>query len=180
LVVDFHALSSSPFGEAYLTQLPKLADAEGFVAVFPRGMSSAPPLGPGYSWNAAACCPYADSAHVDDIGMARELPALLTAYLETAHNVTLDPSRVYAMGMSNGGFMTNRVACEAADIYAAFAPVSGLYAPGPSHLWASKPFNCTPPRHVPLLHVRVVLCVCCKGVKGVKGVVCFAKKGSKR
>eukprot|EP00947_MAST-08B_sp_MAST-8B-sp1_P004441 g4441.t1 len=152
LVVDFHALSSDPFDEAYLTQLPALADKEGFVAAFPQGVELAIPVGPGYSWNAGACCPWADSREVNDIGMVRELPGVIANEAMTRQNVTIDRSRIYAMGMSNGGFMTNRVACEASDIFAAFAPVSGLYAPGPSHTWPSKPYACAPNRTVPILH----------------------------
>ena len=41
-------------------------------------------------------------------------------------HVCIDPRRVYATGMSNGGRMTYRLGCEAADIFAAIAPVAGI------------------------------------------------------
>ena len=36
----------------------------------------------------------------------------------------IDHSRVYATGLSNGGAMSQRIACDAADFFAATAPVS--------------------------------------------------------
>jgi polyhydroxybutyrate depolymerase len=37
----------------------------------------------------------------------------------------VDPGRIFASGISNGAFMTNRLACDRADLSAAIAPVSG-------------------------------------------------------
>jgi polyhydroxybutyrate depolymerase len=36
----------------------------------------------------------------------------------------VDPKRIYSTGISNGGFMSFRLACEAADVFAAIAPVA--------------------------------------------------------
>ena len=49
--------------------------------------------------------------------------------------------------------MTNRVACQASDIYAAFAPVSGLYTPHGAELWPSTGYECKPNGPVPVLHM---------------------------
>ena len=40
--------------------------------------------------------------------------------------VSIDPRRIYASGFSNGAILAQRLACEATDIFAAVAPVSGL------------------------------------------------------
>lgn len=45
----------------------------------------------------------------------------------------VDPERIYAMGFSQGGFMTNALGCERSDVFRALAPVAGW---GP---WASTP-----------------------------------------
>ena len=37
----------------------------------------------------------------------------------------IDPRRVYATGMSNGGDMSYLLACKAADVFRAIAPVAG-------------------------------------------------------
>jgi len=50
----------------------------------------------------------------------------LVANLQTRFNI--DPARIYATGLSNGGGMVGRLACDAADVFAAVAPVSGAYA----------------------------------------------------
>ena len=83
------------------------------------------PDGIGSSFNAGACCGTASSSNVDDVGFARELVR------DLSEKMCVDPKRVYATGMSNGGHMAHRIACEAADVFAATASVAGkmLVAP---------------------------------------------------
>ena len=147
LLVDFHALASDPFAEAELTQFPKKADEEGFVVVYPEGKADATfPLGlVGYSWNAGGCCPNACADKINDALFARELVDVV------AKHAAIDRKRVYATGMSNGGFMTNRVACQVNDVFAAFAPVSGLFT-NTSHAWGYDAFACETSEPLPVLH----------------------------
>ena len=56
--------------------------------------------------------------------------------------VNVDPKRVYATGMSNGGMMCYRLAAELPDCIAAVAPVSGTMAIT----------DCKPKRPVPVMH----------------------------
>jgi poly(3-hydroxybutyrate) depolymerase len=58
---------------------------------------------------------------VDDIGFVKALIANLTA------TYCIDTGRNFAAGLSNGGGMTNVLACDPVTslIFAAFAPVSG-------------------------------------------------------
>ena len=44
--------------------------------------------------------------------------------------VCVDTHRTFAMGFSNGGYVTYRLACERASRFAAVAPVSGPFTPG--------------------------------------------------
>jgi len=53
--------------------------------------------------------------------------------------------RVYSCGMSNGGFMSYRLACEFSDRFAAIAPVAGC-------LTDSMEYYCHPSRPMPVLH----------------------------
>ena len=53
----------------------------------------------------------------------------------------IDSKRIYSTGMSNGAFMSYRLGCEAADLFAAIAPVAGK---------VGIP-DCHPSRPVPLL-----------------------------
>jgi len=164
LVVESHAWGSFPSADELMTGFSYLADKEGFAVVFPRGFDLANPAdfpdiplpalgGVGYSWNAGACCPKASTNKRPDVLFIRDLVAHVVAQIpaETQHTMEVDNSRVYATGMSNGGFFTNRLACEARDLFAAVAPVSGVLVNGSSPLWGGDPFMC--PNHNPPLPV---------------------------
>lgn len=127
LVLNLHGLTSNATQQLGFSGMNQTADAEGFVVAYPSGV--------GDSWNAGACCGTAVQQKVDDVGFLRAL----VEHLHT--QLCIDPARVYATGMSNGGFMTNRLACEAADLFAAVAPVSStLITP-----------DCAPTRPVPII-----------------------------
>jgi polyhydroxybutyrate depolymerase len=59
-------------------------------------------------------------AEVDDFAFVRALIGHLSETL------CIDQSRIYATGMSNGGFMSAALACEMSDTFAAVAPVAGV------------------------------------------------------
>jgi len=162
LVVDNHAWGSFPAAEELMTDFSSLADKEGFAVVYPRGYDFANPVdfpklplpgGVGYSFNAGACCPKASVNKRPDVLFIRDLVAHVVAQIpaETEHTMEVDVSRVYATGMSNGAFFTNRLACEARDLFAAVAPVSGVIVNGSSPTWGGDPFVC--PHHDPPLPV---------------------------
>lgn len=158
LVVDLHALACNPAEEVAMTDFRSLADKEGFAVVNPEGYDigqplSIPGLGPlpwgvpgGRSWNAGACCPKANTHQPprQDVQFIRDLIAhLLREY-------KIDETRIYATGMSNGGFFTNRLACEARDLFAAVAPVAGVLANNTSTFFGGgEDYPC--PHHDPPL-----------------------------
>ncbi|HMI82753.1 MAG TPA: hypothetical protein VK550_01605 [Polyangiaceae bacterium] len=63
------------------------------------------PTGAGNAWNAGSCC---GGSSVDDVALFK---ALVT---EVSKHANVDEKRVYAIGLSNGGMMSYRLACEAA------------------------------------------------------------------
>lgn len=91
--------------------LPAKSDAEGFILVMPNGYAN--------SWNAGTCCGDAATEQLDEIGFVRAV------FDEVSTHLNLDLTRVYATGLSNGGYMSFRVACEASDLFVAVAPGSG-------------------------------------------------------
>jgi polyhydroxybutyrate depolymerase len=112
LVLNFHgATSNAEQQRSLFSQMDTTSDAEGFIVVYPQGV--------GDSWNAGACCGDAASQGVDDVGFARALVEYMAA------RACIDRKRVYATGFSNGGRMSYRLGCEAADVFAAIAPVAG-------------------------------------------------------
>ena len=129
LVLNFHGFTSDAVQEALLSQMSPKADDEGFVVMYPVG------TGVPLSWNAGACCGTAAATGVDDIQFVKDL-------LQTAEDkLCIDPARVYATGMSNGGFLSHRIGCELADRFAAIAPVAGVLGVP----------TCTPTRPVPVI-----------------------------
>jgi polyhydroxybutyrate depolymerase len=154
LVFNWHGMSLDAKEQRGLSDLDRVADKEGFAVVYPQGLARAEVYGfklPGYTHNAGGCCSAADMDNhtTDDVAFAR---AILAA---VAKNLTIDHKRVYSTGFSNGGFMSNRLACEASDIFAAIAPVSGILASQPNPGMAStEHFDCKPKRPVPVMHIH--------------------------
>jgi polyhydroxybutyrate depolymerase len=127
VVLMFHGFLSTAAQQEEYSNLSTKADAEGFVAVYPQGVSN--------SWNGGACC--GDSAR-DDIDDVKFIGDLLDN-LES--DLCVDKRRIFASGMSNGGFMTQRLGCDLSSRIAAIAPVAGVLL---------RP-TCVPSRPVPIL-----------------------------
>jgi polyhydroxybutyrate depolymerase len=110
LVLDLHGLGSNSSQQAGLSGFRRKSDEAGFIVAWPQGVSN--------SWNAFGCCGTADFFNIDD-------PAFLRAVVARISQLgNINQSRIYITGLSNGGFMSHRMACVAADIFAAAAPVS--------------------------------------------------------
>ncbi len=117
--------------------LVEQAQASGWVVVFPNGYSRLPG-GQLATWNAGLCCGAARDRGVDDVGFVRAVVA------DVQRRVPVDARRLFATGMSNGGMMSYRLACEAADLFRAVAAVAGTDG-SPS---------CQPVRPVSVLHIH--------------------------
>lgn len=118
LLVVFHGGGSSGENARESYGIDDVADAEGFVVVYPDGIGEKH-LGKLYAtWNGGFCCGEAVREGVDDLLFVDEL---LDRLLEKH---AIDATRVYATGISNGGVMSANVACELPDRFAAVAPVA--------------------------------------------------------
>ena len=144
LVLVFHGGTGNAKNAAQMTEFNTLADQHGFLVVYPNGtgrLSDEKLL----TWNGGGCCGYAQQENVDDVGFVRAL----VANLQT--RVDLDPRRIYATGFSNGAILSQRLACEAAGLFAAVAPVSGTlnFAPcQPSQPVSVIEFHGTADQHI--------------------------------
>jgi len=116
VVLTFHGGGGEPQGVTDKSQMNVVADQHGFLLAYPDGTGFIEAVG---TWNAGACCGYAVRNAVDDVGYTRAMIADITA------KFTVDASRIYATGLSNGAMMAHRLACELADQIAAIAPVAG-------------------------------------------------------
>jgi polyhydroxybutyrate depolymerase len=112
------------------------SEQAGFIAVFPNGYSRFRD-GKLATWNAGICCGQARDNNVDDVGYIQAVIADIQAKLN------IDSKRIYANGMSNGGMMAYRLACELPEIRA-IASVTGT----------DGTLTCRPTRAVPILHIH--------------------------
>jgi polyhydroxybutyrate depolymerase len=127
LILNWHGYQATASAEEGFTFMDPVADSAGFIVVYPNS--------PDESWNGGVCCAYTALLR-DDVGFARALVR------EISRVACIDARGIYATGFSNGAFMTYRLGCEAADVFAAIAPVSGK---------VGIP-NCNPSRSIPVLH----------------------------
>lgn len=106
------------------------ADRDGFLVAYPEGVAR--------SWNGGAggCCGPAGRSGVDDVGF---LSTMISTIAATA---PVDPGRVFATGISEGGIMSYRLACST-HLLAAIAPDSATLL-GP----------CPAPDPVSVLHIH--------------------------
>jgi len=130
VVFDFHGLGGNDDQMQRLSGWAATGDREGFITVFPGG--------PDNGWNAGGCCTDTPT----DVEFVREF----IAYLDTEG--CIDTKRVYASGCSNGGAMSYRLACEAADVIAAVAPVDFDCVVG------GRCGSCTPARPITEIQFR--------------------------
>jgi len=114
IVLNLHGYASDGADQARVSRMIALSDAQGFIAVHPEGHHS--PRG----WNAGVCCGSAASSGTDDTAW------IATVLDDLESKVCLDTDRVFATGLSNGGFMAHRLACELSERIAAIAPVAGV------------------------------------------------------
>ena len=127
--------------------LHAMAVREGFAVVSPNGTSSRL-LSRLRTWNAGGgakgwkCVSgRACKDGVDDLAYFRALLA------DLARRVAVDARRIYATGISNGGAMSHRLACQMSERIAAIAAVGG------ANQYATT-VPCAPSRPVPVLQIH--------------------------
>jgi|GEM_PF-455971 len=133
LVVGLHGGSGTALGHMQMSQLNRAAHDHGFFAVYPDGATLI------QTWNGGNCCGKAVENGIDDVGFIRKLIETLVG------DYAIDHKRVYTSGFSNGAIMSHRLACEAADLFAAVAPLSGGINLGGDFT------VCAPSRPVPII-----------------------------
>lgn len=91
------------------------AEANGYIIAFGQGTPSAE-IGHSLGWNGGTCCLFNTTILVDDVAYAKTIVKL------ASYRVAIAANRVYAMGWSNGGYMSERLGCEAWDVFKGVAP----------------------------------------------------------
>lgn len=147
LVLSLHGFAGNPGEQERDSGWDDIAERETFIVVYPAGTGT--PL----RWNAGQreiaglrqqnrgllqqfLGNFFETVQVDDVGFIRDL------IVELSDHLCIDATRVYVNGMSNGGGMTNRLACQAADVFAAAGMVAGAY---------TDFGGCNPSRPIPVI-----------------------------
>ena len=95
------------------TKFNSIATREGFIVCYPEGI--------GGNWNDGRGVEHIEAQrdNVDDIKFIRKMVD------QVANENMVDRGRVFATGISNGGFMSHRLAAEASDLVLGIAPLVG-------------------------------------------------------
>lgn len=111
LVFNFHGFGSNASEQEFYSDMNRVGEANNFFICYPNGIAN--------SWNVG----WDFGSEVDDVGFTSALIDRLN------QDYGIDSERIYSCGMSNGGFMSYRLACELSDKIAAIASVTGSMAP---------------------------------------------------
>lgn len=137
LVLYYHGGGGNMNHSARAYGWKETADREGFIIAFTNGDSRLP-QDKFATWNAGNCCGYARDAKIDDVGYTK------VVLKDIESKFSIDTNRIFATGMSNGGIMSYRLACEMADTFRAVASVAGT----------DGMTTCTPTRPISVLHIH--------------------------
>ncbi|NNF34898.1 MAG: T9SS type A sorting domain-containing protein [Saprospiraceae bacterium] len=111
LVFNFHGFGSNNAEQEFYSDMNRVGEANDFFICYPNGIAN--------SWNVG----WDFGSEADDVGFTSALIDKLT------QDYSVDAERIYSCGMSNGGFMSYRLACELNDKIAAIASVTGSMSP---------------------------------------------------
>ena len=106
--IMMHGSGSTGAGQERYSNFDMFAQAHGLVVMYPNGIDK--------HWNDGRVIGHESMA--DDIGFMKAMLAEVTA------QGLIDPKRVYAAGISNGGFMAQHMACVMPDALAGIAVIA--------------------------------------------------------
>lgn len=108
LVIGFRGHGGQGANQKKMSGMDAVADRDGFLVAYPDGLDR--------GWNDGRGI----NEGIDDVGFTRDMVS------EIKSEYRINPEMIYATGISNGGFMSFRLACEAPDLVAGIAPVAAL------------------------------------------------------
>ena len=128
-VYNLHGFGSNAQQQQFYSAMDNTADDNGFIVCYPNGIDN--------SWNVG----WNFGSNADDVDF------LLTLVDALAADYNINYDRLYSCGMSNGGFMSYKLACEQSDKFAAIASVTGSIVP-------SELAACDPVRKIPVMQIH--------------------------
>ena len=135
LIINMHGFGGNALSQRYYSEMDEFAHEQGIAVVYPQGIVNSI----GYaSWNVGT---FWDFSNLDDVGFIEEMIDKIS------NDFNIDQDRIYACGMSNGGYMSYELACELEDRIAAFGSVTGNFM-----LNQSSGQLCEFTREIPIIH----------------------------
>lgn len=131
LLLTFHGYTGTATNIMNYSGYNAIADSSGFIVVYPKGSL----LNGNTHWNVGG---WTLASRADDIKFTN----LLIDHISDVYNI--DQDRIYANGMSNGGYMSLMLACNQDNRFAAVASVTGAMTPQMLQ-------NCAPENPIPVL-----------------------------
>ena len=116
LVISFHPAATWPALVEHVSRWDDVADAHGFIVVYPAGTGVF-----GGSMRGPHVFPPGAEGRVREVRFVSDLLDKLEA------DYDIDPDRVYANGMSNGGWMAFALSCDLPERIAAVGIVAGAF-----------------------------------------------------
>lgn len=112
LLIVLHGGGGDAEGMVQLTKgrFDELSEVHNFIVVYPNGVDR--------HWNDGRTADIENVSTADDVGFISTLIDKLSA------DYNIDSSKIFVTGMSNGGMMSYRLACELSDRIAGIAPVT--------------------------------------------------------
>jgi polyhydroxybutyrate depolymerase len=109
LVVDIHGGGDDMYQQRWTSDFANISMEQGFIVAYPQGHNDLWNMG----WNPITCSVGIVCPEEDDVGFILQMVDTIM------QNHSIDNSRIYLTGWSNGCGMTQRLAVEASDIFAA-------------------------------------------------------------
>lgn len=130
-VFVFHGSGATAVQQQVYSKMDNVANANGFIVVYPSGINN--------TWLVGTTGTYASTSR--DVEFVNAIVDTITALY------SIKTDRIYACGLSQGGYMSHRVACDLQDRFAAIASVAGGISD-------SSSFYCSSGRNVPVLLIH--------------------------
>jgi len=123
LVFVLHGGTGSANGMMNFTGFNDLSDLENFIVVYPQGIFTGNSIfgSVGHHWADGRTTTIPDTLGVDDVGFISNLIDTISGQFN------IDQGNIFATGISNGGYMAQRLACQLSNKISAVATVAATF-----------------------------------------------------
>ena len=109
LIVDIHGGEDDMYQQRWTSDFANISMEQGFIVAYPQGHNNLWNMG----WDPITCSVGILCTEENDVGFVLQMVDTIM------QNHSIDKSRIYLTGWSNGCGMTQRLAVEASDVFAA-------------------------------------------------------------